>query len=790
MQIKEKNWSKDFEKSLYETWKDKKLFKFVDDERPVFSIDTPPPYVNTPVHIGQATTYVLMDMFARFRRMIGSNVLFPLGLDRNGLPIEMAAEKKFNVALKDIEREKFLEMCKQILEESSTETTDSFLKLGISFNSWALGTEIGDVYQTDSPEYRALTQATFIDLWKAGLIYEDERVNNYCPGCGTTLADAEVVYADTSSTFNDVKFKVKETGEDLIIATTRPELICTCGMIIFNPADERYKKLEGKTAITPFYEKEIPIRAHPSADMEKGTGIMMMCSFGDQEDIRFFREMKLKPIIAIDVNGKMNKHAGFLKDMKVKEARERIVEKLKEEDLIVDQKKITHRSPICERSKDHIEFVAMKEFYLKQMDFKEDIKKTSDKIDFFASKSKKILTDWIDSVSIDWPLSRRRYYATEIPLWYCKKCNEVILAEKGTYVQPWREGPPIDKCPECGSEEFVGETRVFDTWFDSSTTPLYIMKWPSEFYKKHEPCTVRPQGKEIIRTWLYYTLLKTYHLTKKPAFADVWINYHIVDEKGHKMSKSADNVIDPKDAIDKFGSEPFRLWCAIEGNLEKTDFRCSFDRIGGAGKTITKLWNVARFISQFKQGEDFVLLDTDKWIISEMNELIKFTRKKYETYDFHNPTIKVKHFLWETFASHYVELIKNRAYNQDEKFKQEEQNGAIFTLHYCLDSILKLLAPVVPFVTYKLYEELKDKDIHFTKFPEPMEVRNIPPFTTEELVEINSLIWKNKKDRKLSLKMEIQKATIPNKFKCIEGDLAATHKIKEIKYADHVDVVL
>ncbi|MEM7819862.1 MAG: valine--tRNA ligase [Candidatus Aenigmatarchaeota archaeon] len=790
MMLQEKAWDKNFEKPIYEEWKRNKVFRFIDTDKPIFSIDTPPPYVNTPIHIGHAATYSIMDMFARFKRMIGFNVLFPLGLDRNGLPIEMAAEKRFGVTLRDVEREKFIEMCKIVLEESSTESIDSFLRLGISFNSWEIGNNIGDMYLTDSSDYRALTQATFIDLWKKGLIYEADRVNNYCPGCMTTLADAEIIYKDIPSTFVDIKFKVKESGEDIIIGTTRPELICTCTMIIFNPDDERYKHLEGKTAITPLFNKEVPIRSHPIAKIEKGTGLMMVCSFGDQDDIRFFREMNLKPIIAINIDGTMNENAGFLQGLRVEKAREKIIQELEKNNLVVNKKRIIHRTPICERSKHPIEFISMPEFYLKQTEFLDEIRKVAMEIEFYSPKSREILLNWIDSVSIDWPISRRRYYGTEIPLWYCKKCGETILPEKGHYVKPWQEPPPIKNCPKCGGNEFRGEERVFDTWFDSSNTPLYIMKFGSEFFEKHAPCTLRPQGKEIIRTWLYYTLLKCYILTKKPAFRDVWINYHIVDDHGHKMSKSLGNIIDPHDILERFGAEPFRLWCVLEGNLEKKDFRCSFERIEGASKTITKLWNVARFISQFEQTDDYVLLDLDKWIIHETNKLIKYSRKKFEKYDFHNPAVRIKHFLWETFASHYLELVKNRAYNQENKFTKEEQGGAIFTLHYCLDSILKLLAPIIPFITYKIYKELRNKDIHLTKFPEPIDIKFEPPFTTDELIEINSIIWKSKKDKNLSLKSEIKKVTIPHKFECIEKDFLVTHNIKTINYSEVIEILL
>ncbi len=510
-----KRWDKEFEEPIEKAWKKNKDFVFVDDKRPVYSIDTPPPYVNTPVHIGQATTYVLMDMFARFRRMVGFNVIFPLGLDRNGLPIEMAAEKKFGVHLTDLPRDDAIQKCKTILQEASMASTDSFFRLGISFCSYEKGDKVGDLYHTDSPEYRSLTQDTFVDMWEKGLIYEAERVNNYCPGCQTTLADAEVIYEDRPGFFYNVKFKVKETGEDIVIGTTRPELICALGMIIYNPEDDRYKHLEGKTAISPLYEKEVPIRAHPSAEIDKGTGMMMMCSFGDLTDIRFFREMKIDPVICIGSDGKMNENAGFLNSLSIEEARMMITGDLEKNGLLVEKIPTDgHRTPICERSKDPIEFISMSEFYVKQIEFKDDMRKIADQVNFFHSNSKQILLDWIDSVSIDWPISRRRFYATEVPLWRNDEKKLVAIPPKGKYYQPWKDKAPEDSkvydenhknvgmVKDFPDVKWTGETRVFDTWFDSSISPLYILKYgrDDKFFKKHSPCTLRPQGKEIVKT--------------------------------------------------------------------------------------------------------------------------------------------------------------------------------------------------------------------------------------------------------------------------------------------------
>jgi valyl-tRNA synthetase len=788
--IKEKFWSKEFERPVFEKWKKNKCYAFNRNTgKPVFSIDTPPPYVNAPIHIGHATTYTLMDMFARYRRMKGFEVLFPLGLDRNGLPIEVAAEKKFEISILDMKREKFLEYCHKLLEESSDITQDSFLRLGISFNSWEEGKEIGDVYLTDSDDYRALTQATFIDMWNRGLIYEDNRINNYCPGCRTTLADEEIDYIEVPTDFNDIIFTCKETGEQLIIGTTRPELICTCGMVIYNPDDERYKHLEGKTAVTPIFEKEVPIRPHTIADMEKGTGLVMMCSAGDQSDIRFFREIGLEPVIAIEADGTMNRHAGLLNGLKVADARKKMKEELKKRKLLVASRKIMHKTPVCERSKDHIEFIAMPEYYLKQVQFKEDMKKIARQIKFFAPESRQILLDWIDNVSIDWPISRRRYYATEIPLWRCKKCSEFILPPKGKYYQPWKERPPVQKC-RCGSTEFKGEERVLDTWVDSSISPLYILGYPSKYFQEHSPCTLRPQGKEIVRSWLYYTLLRCYLLTDRSIFRDVWINFHILDERGKKMSKSLGNIIDPQVILEKFGAEPFRLWTAAEGNLEKTDFKCSMERIEGSGKTLAKLWNVARFVSQFqKAARPKKLCETDAWIINELNKIIELSEKCYEKYDFHNPTVALRHFLWETFASHYIEMAKNRAYNQHGVFTREEQESALFTLHRCLETILKLWAPVIPLITYKLYEEITGKDVHMENFPETERIEKFD-ITTEEIIQLNSAIWRAKKDNNISLKHGIKEATIPERLRLLEKDLKAAHGIEKLKYGEEIKVVV
>ena len=780
--LKGTRWDKAFEETIREKWRKEKAFGFNPRSRkPVFSIDTPPPYVNTPVHIGHAVTYTIMDMIARYKRMCGLEVLFPIGLDRNGLPIEMAAEKKYNVNMAKMEREKFIELCKKLLEESSAESLETFYKLGHSYNSWDVGDKAGDMYHTDSEEYRTLTQDTFIDLWNKGLIYEDERLNNFCPGCQTTLADAEVQRKDVETSLAFVKFRVKEAGKSVVIATTRPELLCTAALLIFNPKDERYKNLKGKTAITPIFGREVKIAEDGEADPDFGTGIAFMsASAGDQDAVRFLRKRNIRPEQAVGTDGRMLKVGGPLGGMKTKEARKKIISLLKEGGFLEKEERFMHSVPICERSKDEIEFISMPEYYLKQIDFKEQVKDIGNKINFFAPASRQILMDWINSLSIDWPISRRRYYATEIPLWYCKKCMEAIVPPKGKYWRPWKEKPP--RACKCGSREFEPETRVFDTWFDSSVSPLHILKFnDKEFFGKAFPCSLRPQGKEIVRTWLYYTLLRIYQITKKPAFRDAWIHFHVLDDKGVKMSKSLGNVIDPHDVIEKFGAEPFRIWCALEGDISQDDIRCSFQRIEGASKFLTKLWNVARFISMFEHPKEHKLLETDKWILSELSGLIKYAKERYELFDFHGPAARIKHFIWETFASHYIELVKTRAYNSENRFSSEEQAGAVWTLYEVLEKTLVLLSPIACFAAHRIYSDVFGKEIEKVGFPIADRAYKLG-FTTEDIESVNSAIWKEKKDRGLSLKTKVKRAVIPEKLRPLEKDLIEGHCIERLEY--------
>ena len=284
---------------------------------------------------------------------------------------------------------------------------------------------------------------------------------------------------------------------------------------------------------------------------------------------------------------------------------------------------ISHRTPLSERSKTPIEIIPMEEYYLKQKDSVEKMKQAGTQIKFYPEMHKQILMNWLDSISIDWPISRRRYYGTEIPIWYCKNCSEAFVPESGKYYRPWKDECPADKCEKCGNAEFIGEDRTFDTWMDSSVSPLFITKFniDNEFFKKTYPTGIRPQAKDIVRTWLYYTLLRCEELTGKKPWSEAWIMGYGLDEKGMKMSKSKGNALDPLPIIQKSGADTFRFWSASEIN-HGYDFRCSEQKIESTKKFLSKLWNVSRFLSSFPVINSANLTNTDKWILSELDKLV------------------------------------------------------------------------------------------------------------------------------------------------------------------------
>ena len=766
--ITEKAWNPELELQVLKKWEEDNLYEFSLAEEN-YTIDTPPPYPSgRPWHIGAASHYSQIDMIARTARMAGKNVYFPIGIDRNGLPVELYTEKKHKIRMRETERGEFLDLCRESLDDLEAEMIQIIKSLGISGG-------IKDHYRTDSEEYRALTQSTFIELWKKGQVYLATRPNNYDWVSGTIIADAEITYLDLPTKLVYIKFSVKDSDEKIIIASTRPELLCACKTIIVNEEDERYANLVGKKIVVPITGKEVEIKTHHSAQKEFGSGAVMVCSYGDQNDVALFRELKLEEVVAIGLDGRMTEAAGDYVGLKPKQARAKIIEDLKSNGFVEKIEEISHRTPVSERSKNPIEIIPMEEYYLKQMDSVEKMRELGSEITFHPEMHKQILMNWLDSISIDWPISRRRYYGTEIPIWYCKSCSEPHVPVPGKYYRPWKEKCPIEDCSKCGAKEFVGEERTFDTWMDSSISPLFVTKYQKdeEFFKKTYPAAIRPQAKDIVRTWLYYTLLRCEHLTGKKPWHEAWIMGYGLDEKGMKMSKSKGNALDPIPVIERLGADTFRFWSASEVN-HGYDFRCSEQKMDSTKKFLSKLWNVSRFLSSFPIIESGNPTATDKWILSELDRTIAECKKGYEKYNFFVPAIAIREFTWNLFAANYIEMVKARAYGIG--FSDEERCAAIFTLHKVLSTILKLLAPITPFITDHLWQTLySTKSIHKERQAAVESHEDLSQFT-KDIAEFNSKVWNEKKSRGLSLKDSIS-IQIPENLTAFKKDFQSMHNL-------------
>ena len=752
---------------MLEKWRKEDTYRF-EPGAENYTIDTPPPYPSgRPWHIGAAAHYAQIDMIARTARMSGKNVYFPVGIDRNGLPVELYTEKKHGIRMQETERGRFLELCREALDDLEEEMILTMRNLGLS----------GDLdghYRTDSKEYRALTQATFIRLWRDKRVYSATRPTNYDWVSGTTIADAEISYLELPSKLVHMKFE--HDGGSITVASTRPELLCACRAVIVNPEDERYSGAVGRAVRVPLTGAEVPVRAHSSAKRDFGSGAVMICSYGDQHDVALFREMGLEEVRAVGTDGRMTEAAGKYSGLRPKKAREAVIADLEEAGLVEKTEQITHRTPVSERTKTPVEIVPLEEYYVRQTDRVEQLRSVSDLVEFRPERHRQILHNWLDSIAIDWPVSRRRYYGTEIPVWYCSGCGEPHVPEPGRYYQPWREECPAKSCAKCGGSEFRGEERTFDTWMDSSVSPLFVSRYgrDEEFFRATYPASLRPQAKDIVRTWLYYTLLRCTELTGRVPWSEAWIMGYGLDERGLKMSKSRGNAIDPLPLIEKMGADTFRFWSAGEIG-HGSDFRCNEQKIESTKKFLSKLWNVARLVSGFERRGPGEPQDADRWIMAELDRLVAECRKGYSEYNFFVPAVAVREFVWNVFAAHYLEMVKKRAYG--EVSGEAGRDAAVDTMHRVLSSVLRLLAPIAPFITEHLWQELYSdgQSIHLQELPSPSGHPG-PPVSGERIYAFNSSVWNAKKERGLSLKDPID-VEVPHELRGVAADLRAMHNL-------------
>ena len=727
---------KAFEKKWQKKWQDSKIYHFdFDSDKKPYSIDVPPRYASGPLHAGHAVHYTHIDFAARYKRMHGFNVFFPLCFDVNGIPIEERVERQLGITRKDIDRHKFTKLCSEFANKNIKTMTDQFAILGESMDP-------SIYYQTDAEYYRRLTQISFIELFNKKLIYKGKFPVNWCPRCMTAMADAEVTYTDRSTKLNTIKFYFKEAPSDQIlkyhgigkdengvyaeIATTRPEMLPSCQIVAVHPNDERAPWLVDQMLVVPVFDKEVKIVEDDAVDPDFGTGIVMICTVGDKEDLNWVFKYKLPIEMSIDEEGCMTDICGKYKGQKIVDARKQIIEDMKKDKLLLKSEPLEQSVGACWRCKTPVEFVNAEQWFLKTTDFKKMVLDKSDEMGWYPKFMKIRLEDWVNSLEWDWVISRQRYFATPIPLWECEKCAEVVLARiEDCYVDPTIDKPPVSKCPKCGGK-LIGCEDVFDTWMDSSISPLYNTFWhrDDKIFKKLYPMSLRPQAHDIIRTWAFYTILRCSLITGEKPFENIMMGGFILSEDGTPMHASLGNVIDPLKVINEYGSDAFRCYAASCALGEDNPFRKK-DVVRGI-KLLRKIWNVQQFIInnlKDEKPEKTELQDIDKWILTKYSKLVKKCTKQMDNFDYSQTTKEVEYFLWHELADHYIEMIKSSIY--------EKQNidSIKYTLYTLGLGMLKLFAPFFPHITEEIYTDFyqqfeTDKSIHLSAWPEPELVDN------------------------------------------------------------------
>ena len=697
----------EIERKWQQKWEEMGIYHYDwnDKKRVPYSIDTPPPYPSGELHMGNVLNWTYFDMVARYKRMQGFNVLFPQGWDCHGLGIEIQVEKTYNIRKRDVPPEQFRKWCMELVEKYIAMMKEGILKLGCSID-WT--TE----YRTMDPDYWRRTQLSFILLYKKGYMYQGTHPVNWCPHDETAIADAEVDYVKRDGVLHYIRFPFEGTSDYALIATSRPEFIPACAVIEVNPDDERYSKYIGKTIVVPIINRSVKVIADECVDPKFGTGVVMICTYGDKEDVKTVIKHKLPVIMLLTENGRINENGGKYAGLFINQARAAIIEDLTAAGLLEKTEKIMQEIGVCDRCKTHVEILERKQWFMNTRKLTDAVEKMANEIVWYPDYMKNRLIDWAKSLDWDWVISRQRLFATPIPVWYCKNCGELILAkEDWVPIDPKLENPRIDKCPKCGGKDFAGEQDVFDTWMDSSITCAVHAGWPDRADWKHLfPADVHPSGTDIIRTWAYYLIVRHLALFNEKPFKSCLINGMVLGSDGRKMSKSLKNYAAAPEVLNKNGADATRQWAA-GGGATGSDIPYRAQDVEYGRRFLVKLWNASSFTSKlladYKPTANAKpdLQPLDKWIISKAENLTKKVTEEFEKCQFNVAMEDIRNFTWHVFCDYYLEAVKDRLYNPDLSGTTKKL-AAQDTLYQVLYRILQLLAPVAPHLTEEIYQHM------------------------------------------------------------------------------------
>jgi valyl-tRNA synthetase len=819
------------------SWDSSKTYSFDKSasKSQIFSIDTPPPTVSGSLHVGHVFSYTHTDLIARYQRMIGKEVYYPMGWDDNGLPTERRVQNFYGVRCDPslayvndfkppfeggdgksskaadqvpISRRNFIELCERLTLEDEKYFEALWRQLGLSID-WS------QTYQTISPDAQAVSQKAFLNNLSRGEAYQAMAPTLWDVTFRTAVAQAELEDRDQPGAYHRIGFDGPE-GK-IFIETTRPELIPACVALVAHPDDERYQKFFGKSATTPLFGVEVPVVAHRLAQKDKGSGIAMICTFGDVTDVIWWRELDLPNRAILGWDGRILSEApDVIKDPKALEvfaelagktvfsARQRIVELLTDSgDMIGEAKPITHPVKFFEKGDKPLEIVSTRQWYLRNGGRDEALRDQlialGKDLKFHPDFMRVRFENWVNGLTGDWLVSRQRFFGVPIPVWYTLDADGNPDYDK--IITPPESALPVDptsQCPEGFTEDqrgkpngFIGEVDILDTWATSSLTPQLAGGWISdpEKYAKVFPFSLRPQGQDIIRTWLFSTVLRSFQEEKQLPWSDAALSGWILDPDRKKMSKSKGNVVVPNDLLDEHGSDAVRYWAAAARLGTDAAFDIGQMKVGR--RLAIKVLNAAKFVLSFELAGNKVEVTQaiDKAMLAALAEVVTGATKAFESYDHTKALELTESFFWN-FTDDYLELVKERAYGQNTD--PVGQASAVSALRIALLAITKLLAPFIPFATEEAWSWWQEGSVHRSVWPVSDDLSASSGNQNAKLLTLASQaligIRKAKSDEKLSMKAEISSLTIEaseadiESLKHIESDLKSVGKIDEINY--------
>lgn len=802
--LEKKYKAKESEPKWQEFWQEKGIYKFdPTSKKPVYSIDTPPPTVNGKIHIGHIFSYSQAEVMARYKRMSGYNVFYPFGFDDNGLPTERLVEKTNGIKAHQTTREHFTELCLEQTKELEKQFKKLFISAGFSCD-W------DHEYSTISPKAQITSQKSFIDLYKKGKVYFSEAPALWCTECRTAIAQAELETKEIPSLFNYLRFYIEGEGENYVeIATTRPELLAACQCIFIHPDDEKNKHLLGKKIRVPLFDFTVPVLEDEKVELGKGSGVVMCCTFGDLTDLEWFKKHKLTFKEAILTDGTMSDICGKYAGMPVLEARKAMIADLIEQGHMIRQENIAHNVATHERCGTPMEITIKKQWFIDILSHKQDYLDAGDKINWYPSHMKSRYRNWVENLEWDWCISRQRFFGVPFPVWYCKDCGTVKVPEIAELPVNPLKTQPSSAC-SCGCSEFVPEKDIMDTWATSSVTPLINLDWydDDKFMKDMAPMGMRPNAHDIIRTWDFYTIVKSLYHTGNIPWNDVMISGHVMASKGEKISKKKNNMsMEPADLIEQNSADVVRMWTS-SGSLGM-DIVFSEEELKNAGKLINKLYNAAKFVIMQLEGFDktaddgstvtlnpFVkedkpeLLFMDQWIISAFNDMLARFKNNLEKYEIGLAIGELEKFFW-SYCDDYIEIVKNRVY-KPEIYGENARKSGLYAAYHTLLGMIKCFAIYVPHIAEEIYQGyfVNHEDavsIHVTTIEPIVQTFEISKEAASKALDIISQLRRYKSEKNISLKEEIAcaKVTLPEGVALPEDavvDIKATCVCKQLDF--------